>query len=75
MKSEQERTAHGRFIQALQHEHLTCAKPGCGGPMDVTDHTPHDARIKTYEATCNLLLRLTPFACASYVLMRASCGV
>jgi hypothetical protein len=52
MKSEQEWTAHGRFVQALQHEHLTCAKPGCGGPMDVSDHTPHDARIKTYEATC-----------------------
>ena len=52
MKSEQERTAHGRFIQALQHEHLTCPKPGCGGPMNITDLTPQLARIKTYEAEC-----------------------
>lgn len=52
MKSEQEREAHRRFVQALQHEHLTCAKPDCGGPMAVADHTPHSARIKSYEATC-----------------------
>lgn len=52
MKSDQKREAHRRFVQALQHEHLTCAKPGCDGPMDVTDLTPHLARIKTYEAEC-----------------------
>ena len=52
MISEQERTAHGRFVQALQHEHLTCLKPGCGGAMNVTDHTPHLGRIKIYEAEC-----------------------
>jgi hypothetical protein len=52
MKSEQECETHRRFVQALQHEHLTCAKPGCGGPMDLTDLTPHLARIKTYEAEC-----------------------
>jgi hypothetical protein len=33
MKSEQERIVHGRFVKALQHEHLTCAQPGCGGAM------------------------------------------
>ncbi|MEQ1785212.1 MAG: hypothetical protein ABMA14_28035, partial [Hyphomonadaceae bacterium] len=52
MKTEQEREQHRRFVQALQHEHLTCTKPGCGGAMDVADLTPHNARIKTYEATC-----------------------
>ena len=52
MKTEQERTAHGRFVQALQHEHLACLKPGCGGAMNVTDHTPHLGRIKIYEAEC-----------------------
>ena len=52
MRSEQERQAHRRFVQALQHEHLTCTKNGCGGPMDVTDLTPHHARVKTYEAVC-----------------------
>jgi len=52
MKSEQERQTHRRFVQALQHEHLTCTKDGCGGPMDVTDLTPHHARIKSYEAVC-----------------------
>ena len=52
MKSEQEQIAHSRFLQALQHEHLTCARPGCGGAMDVADHTPHNGRIKTYEAKC-----------------------
>ena len=52
MKSEQERIAHGRFVQALQHEHLTCAQSGCGGAMDVADHTPHNGRIKSYEAKC-----------------------
>jgi hypothetical protein len=52
VKSEQEREAHRRFIQALQHEHLTCARPGCGGPMQVTDLSLHNARVKTYEAQC-----------------------
>ncbi len=52
MKTDQERESHQRFVQTLQHEHLTCAKPGCGGLMDVTDLTPHLARIKTYEAEC-----------------------
>ena len=52
MRSEQERIAHGRFVKALQREHLTCAQPGCGGSMDVADHTLHDAHIKTYEAKC-----------------------
>ena len=52
MKSEQEKEAHRRFVQALQHEHVVCAKPGCGGPMDVEDHTRHLAFIKAYEAEC-----------------------
>ncbi|HLZ35271.1 MAG TPA: hypothetical protein VKP13_14765 [Nitrospira sp.] len=52
MKSEQEREAHRRFVQALQHEHVTCAKPGCGGPMQVTDVSPHNARVKLFEAQC-----------------------
>ncbi|HWV46550.1 MAG TPA: hypothetical protein VN039_11120 [Nitrospira sp.] len=52
MKSEHEREAHHRFVLALQHEHLTCTKPGCGGAMAVTDHTLHSARIKSYEAAC-----------------------
>jgi hypothetical protein len=52
MHSEHDKEAHRRFVQALQHEHLTCPKPGCGGPMDVTDHTPHHARVKIYEASC-----------------------
>src|SRR5262249_27278598 len=51
MKSEQERIAHGRFVKVLQHEHITCLKPGCGGARDVADHTPHNAHIKSYEAT------------------------
>src|SRR5690606_25245796 len=48
----EERDAHRRFVQALQHEPLTCAKEGCGGPMDVVDVSTHSARVKTYEATC-----------------------
>ena len=52
MKSEQERQVHSRFLQALQHEHLMCAKAGCGGSMEVTDLTTHHARVKTYEAIC-----------------------
>ena len=51
MKSEQERQVHHRFVQALQHEHLTCVKDGCGGPMTVTDMTPHHARIAGHEQT------------------------
>ena len=52
MRSEQEREAHRRFVQALQHEHVICTKPGCGGPMQVTDHTPHNGKVKKYEAEC-----------------------
>ncbi len=52
MLSEQEREVRRRFVQALQHEHVTCAKAGCGGPMQVTDHTPHNGKVKKYEAEC-----------------------
>ena len=52
MTSEKERQAHRRFVQALQHEHLTCIKDGCGGPMDVVDVTPHDGHVKVYQAAC-----------------------
>lgn len=52
MKTQQELQVHRRFVQALQHEHLTCIQAGCGGPMDVVDLTAHNARIKIYEATC-----------------------
>jgi hypothetical protein len=52
MKSNQEKQAHRRFVQALQHEHLTCTDPRCGGPVAVTDVTSHHARVKTYEAVC-----------------------
>lgn len=52
MKTNQEREDHRRFVQALQHEPLACAKPDCGGPMDVVDLTTHSARLKTFEATC-----------------------
>ena len=53
MLPEAEQDRHRRFIQALQHEPILCAQPGCGRPMDVIDHTRHDARIKTYEAVCD----------------------
>jgi hypothetical protein len=52
MLSGQEQDRRRRFVQALQHEPVTCGTPGCGGPMDVTDVTPHHAHIKTYEAEC-----------------------
>ncbi|SLM46603.1 conserved protein of unknown function [Nitrospira japonica] len=52
MKSEPERAAHRRFVQALQHEHLICTRPDCGGPMDVVDLTVHHAAVKTYQAEC-----------------------
>lgn len=52
MKSELERVAHRRFVQALQHEPLTCSQPGCGGQMSVADLSTHLAPIKTYEAEC-----------------------
>ena len=44
MKKEQDRQAHHRFLQALQHEHLTCTNGARGGPMEITDLTPHHAR-------------------------------
>src|SRR3990172_5596302 len=54
MNTDQERNAHRRFVQALQHKSLTCAKPGCGRPMDITDLTPHLAPI-TMMAEVHLL--------------------
>jgi hypothetical protein len=53
MSSDPEQEKRRRFVQALQHEHVTCTKPGCEGAMDVVDLTPHRARIKTYEAECD----------------------
>ncbi len=49
---EEERDAHRRFVQALQGEHLTCRRPGCQGPMDVSDATPPKALTKTFEGVC-----------------------
>ncbi len=52
MEEEEERTAHRRFVQALQHEPLTCIRSDCGGRMELVDVTVHHARIKTYAARC-----------------------
>jgi hypothetical protein len=44
--------AHQQFVQALQHEHLTCATSGCHGPVDVHDLSQVRDRVKTFEARC-----------------------
>jgi hypothetical protein len=62
MRSEEERETHRRFVQALQHEHLTCNKPGCGGAMAIADHTPHSAASSPMKRLANVvtLLRKLP---------------
>ncbi|PHX90125.1 MAG: hypothetical protein CK534_06585 [Nitrospirae bacterium] len=52
MRSEQERETHQRFVRALQHEHLTCPNPGCGGAIHSRDLSQQTDKIKTYETAC-----------------------
>ena len=52
MSPASDREQHHRFLQALQGEHLTCRHSGCHGPMDVTDMTMPNAKVKTFEAMC-----------------------
>ena len=41
-----------RFIKALQHEPITCATPGCPGPVETTDLSHLRDRVKTFELAC-----------------------
>lgn len=53
MTTDQDRSTRQRFVRALHHDPLMCMKPGCGGPMEITDITPTDkARTKTYVGEC-----------------------
>ncbi|GKS59511.1 hypothetical protein YTPLAS18_30380 [Nitrospira sp.] len=52
MDSTVDREHHRRFLQAFQREHLTCGMGGCQGPLEVTDMTMPQAKVKTYEAVC-----------------------
>ena len=40
------------FIKALQHESVPCHQPGCPGPMDVTDLSQIQDRVKTFGLHC-----------------------
>jgi len=45
-------SAPPHFIQALQHEHLSCASPSCSGPVEVHDLSQVRDRVKTFEVKC-----------------------
>ncbi|MEW6543363.1 MAG: hypothetical protein AB1411_07115 [Nitrospirota bacterium] len=43
---------HREFVQALQREPLACPAPNCSGPVDVTDLSRHDDRVKVFGLHC-----------------------
>lgn len=43
---------HQQFVQALQHEPVSCAKPGCPGPVETQDLSQLRDRVKTFELQC-----------------------
>lgn len=40
------------FVQALQHAPIACGRPGCDGPVEVTDASRLHDRVKTFQFTC-----------------------
>ena len=44
--------AQQQFVKALQGEPLSCAGPGCPGPVETTDRSQLHDRVKTFELTC-----------------------
>lgn len=47
------RLTHRQFVQALQGEPLSCATPGCPGPVEVTDTSHLHDRVKTFAVRCS----------------------
>lgn len=41
-----------QFVKALQGEALSCASPGCPGPVEATDRSQLHDRVKTFALTC-----------------------
>lgn len=40
------------FIKVLQHETVSCVKPGCSGPVAFTEESQPLDRIKVFQVTC-----------------------
>lgn len=40
------------FVKALQGNALSCATPGCAGPIEVEDLSRAHALVKTFQLTC-----------------------
>jgi hypothetical protein len=45
-------STHQLFVRALQHEPVPCATPGCSGPVDATDLSRFQDRVKTFQLRC-----------------------
>ncbi|MDA2911027.1 hypothetical protein MYX04_08880 [Nitrospiraceae bacterium AH_259_D15_M11_P09] len=43
---------HQHFVMALQREPIACGTPGCSGPVETTDRSRLQDRVKTFEVTC-----------------------
>ena len=41
-----------QFVRALQHEPVSCATPGCPGPVETRDLSQLHDRVKTFELKC-----------------------
>ena len=44
--------SHQHFVLALQREPIPCGTPGCSGPVETTDRSRLQDRVKTFEVTC-----------------------
>lgn len=44
--------AHRLFVKAIQHEHISCGRDGCPGPVEAIDQSQTRDRVKTFEFHC-----------------------
>ena len=42
------------FIKALQHEPITCPRTACAAPVDCTEVSSPQERVKTYHLRCEV---------------------
>lgn len=52
MMTSETRSAHARFVKALQHEPIPCGTAGCPGPVDINDLSRLHDRVKTFNLRC-----------------------
>jgi hypothetical protein len=48
----EQQVIHQQFVRALQREAVPCGRPGCPGPVEVSDVSQPLDRVKTFALRC-----------------------